>query len=341
MVQIIGQEGLGDILGQQVGSGMSSGFQMLLESKLKSMQKQQELKNIQNMFAGQKSQTAESNYNNLPESTDTETIKIENRFSSPLDEMTDAQKAAYANTYPDIYKSLVEDKKFKDKDRRFWEEGARQRNKLFFERLDKIEDSLPEEKQALQTMRAAIDSGDFTGFGNKLAEITGQDIFKTSSGAAFQSAAKTFLIKEISQVTGPKNQFLEKNVLKGLGSSLYNPIANDIIQSAKEYAHDLKEKEIEISRSLEDQYVSKGMEPPRNFKSLVRRELKPFEQQLNDQYQKKLDILAKNKGLPPLSGKEQTVVSETVMMIDPSGNLRKVPKNQAKEASQAGYKLQR
>jgi len=38
MVQIIGQEGLGDILGSGVGQGVSSALQMLVNSKIKSMQ---------------------------------------------------------------------------------------------------------------------------------------------------------------------------------------------------------------------------------------------------------------------------------------------------------------
>lgn len=50
MVQIIPQEGLAEMLGQNLGGGISSGMQMLIQSKLKSMAEREKLNRLQSLL---------------------------------------------------------------------------------------------------------------------------------------------------------------------------------------------------------------------------------------------------------------------------------------------------
>ena len=83
-----------------------------------------------------------------------------------------------------------------------------------FKRASELATSLPYKKLALDEMKQAIEEGNLSFFSaDNLAEITGIEGFRSSSGAKFKTAAKEFFLSNTSRV-GAKglNQWFEKQI---------------------------------------------------------------------------------------------------------------------------------
>lgn len=212
-----------------------------------------------------------------------------------------------------------------------FEKRAYERNKPYFERLSKQSSNLPREKLALTQMKAAIKDDDFNSFRNSIAEMTGLDALKTSTGQVVNSAVKTFLISELGNITGRPNQFIEKQITKAAISPLYKKEANEAIFEGLNLVSQLKEREIQIAEDLEERYLSQGKEIPRTFQKQVKEKLKKESNELEKNYEDYINKLftskSKKKG--------------EVEMIAPDGSTYAIPKKDVSSAQKSGYRLKR
>ena len=205
------------------------------------------------------------------------------------------------------------------------EERDYQRNKDYFERLSKTAQDLPKEKVALQQMQGALDSDDFDSWQNVFAEMIGVETLKTASAQVLNSASKQFLLASLSGITGRPNQFLEQSITKALISPLYKKEANQLILEGLQGLSDLKAREIDIAEALEEKYILRGKEPPRNFQKLVRQRLKKDAQAFEKKYEARVRQLLSSK-------------DDQVEVISPDGKKGSIPKSELEDALQQDYK---
>lgn len=89
------------------------------------------------------------------------------------------------------HKRFVEDRKYHTSFSQKSEEAA-----------NKLRESIPKKEMALDFARNAIESGDLSYFSkDKIADITGSDLFRTAKGAQLVTAAKENLLSNMSRVS--------------------------------------------------------------------------------------------------------------------------------------------
>jgi len=206
------------------------------------------------------------------------------------------------------------------------EQRAFERNKKYFGRISDMSNDLPKEKLALSQMRGAVEQGDFNSWRNAISDMLGYEVLKTASAQTVNSASKQFLMSSLASLTGRPNQFIEKQITKGLISPKYKDIANQLILEGYEGLSDLKEKEIQIAQQVEEDFIEKGKEVPRNFQKLVKDQLKDSAKDFEEEYAQKIKTLLASK-------------DDVVQMRDRNGRLKEVPVDQRNEALKNGYKL--
>jgi len=212
------------------------------------------------------------------------------------------------------------------------EKRAFERNKKFLEKADEERQALPRKKLALKRMEKAINSDDFSSLRNSVADYFNLDLLKSSSAQEVNTAIKEFLLSDVQSLQGRPNQFIEKLMSKSYINPQYSKEANKAIYQGLADLAKLKERELEVIADIEEEFTDKGKEIPRNFQQLVKKRLQPeidgFEQKLEDSLRK-------------VDKKASKLPENTVRMMDPDGNVRAVPKDKAKAAQAAGYKLQK
>ena len=209
------------------------------------------------------------------------------------------------------------------------EARAFKRSQKYLDQLSDIAKELPKEKLALQQMKGALDQGDFNSWRNIVGEMTGFEALKTSSAQAVNSAIKQFLMSSLAGLTGRPNQFIEKQITKALISPLYKEEANILIYEGLEGLHKLKKREGEIAENLEESFISRGKEIPRNFQKLVRKEFQKETDAFEKRYEQRVKQLLSSKDLP----------AGMIRMRDREGRLKNVPKEKVKQAKEAKYTL--
>lgn len=153
--------------------------------------------------------------------------------------MGDIGKAEYEK-YSDLRKSYEGDRDFHTK-----------AAEKYAEKIEKLEKDQSQIEIAKQAMSTAIRSGKLNpGTLNHLAEVTGIDALKDPSGAAFSSAVKTFAIPTISQITGPKNLYIEKNVVDSFPKIGRSQEANEASFLIVDLESELANKKIDIYNKL-------------------------------------------------------------------------------------------
>jgi hypothetical protein len=178
-----------------------------------------------------------------------------------------------------------ESQQFKREERNF------KRNEKFFEEIDKAQKDALSMDLSLNQMHAALDKGDFESFRNKVGDLLGVEAIKTSSAQTVNSAMKTFLMSNLSQITGRPNQFIEQQLTKAAINPQYTKEANEAILEGLDIAQDLRKKKIEFARELENFFTSDGGEVPRNFTQLVYDKLNDYAEPRLKAYEESLTQL--------------------------------------------------
>lgn len=209
-----------------------------------------------------------------------------------------------------------------------FEKRAFERNKKYLDRISDISAELPKEKVALAQMEGALQSGDFNSWRNAFAEIIGQDVLKTASAQTVNSAAKQFLMSSLAGLTGRPNQFIERQITRALINPVYQDEANQLIYEGIKGLADLKEEEVNAALELEEKFIGKGKEVPRNFQKLVRDRIQKEANAFEKRYEERVkNLLSQEKKFQ--------------LMVAPDGKKFRVPLEKVKEAQKAGYKVSR
>lgn len=199
MVNVVGQEGLGDILGQQIGGGISSGLQMLLQAKMNSMQEQEKMKNINSFFPNQKNINPNTNPSNemnenQPQMQDENIPKKSGKF-----ELTPEQEAQFANAYPQAYKSYEAGKKSEEKKIIESQKLAHQETEKIKERNLKFFDESSDAIRALDENAVGLEQ--LSKLSEKIGAKEGDETFFNRLGKSFRYDPKTKDFTRVGKAT--------------------------------------------------------------------------------------------------------------------------------------------
>ena len=280
MVQIIEEDVPFAGIGGAVGQGLSQGINALLKNKLESTKQERQLRQLQNLL-GKKPPSVD------PEVEEEEMVSTGR--SSPTEE--EIQMATLLN--PNLGRVLQSQSKAAQQKQTEQDKRAFQRSTKYLEGIEKEEGALANKELALAQMRNALESGNLKSLGNIAAEYTGLDLLRNAEGAVLNSALKEFIIGDLQKITGQKNQWIEKQMKSALINPAYPQQANEVILEGLEYLNQIKKLEIDKAKEIEEKFLAKGKEPPRNLSTVVKKAIKPEIEDLKKVYQRKLKSLQK------------------------------------------------
>ena len=366
MVQVIPQEeSLSALLGRGLGTGVSTGLEAALKQQMEmaKMQRQQQMLSQALGFGQPTSQQGLPIQGQLPQAGAVQpSQEIEMGELSPQDQQIKAiarnpqammQLEAIdpnaARTVMQMNEAIIERQKMAQKGMFEERRVASEESKKYREKIEEQMTSLPDVRMASMRIEDALKSNDLKSFRNFWAdymEAKGQpgEYFRTSSGAALQSAVKEMLLGDIGRIKGGRpNQFIERQLAGSYPRAGYDPNANQKILAALNVGKDIKEKEVELYQQISDQYEARGKHIPGNIALVVNKQLKPYvierEKQLSEDYR----ILNKPKPKKTLFNfrPKKEMPPARVRIInpnDPSQDYMVTPEN-AKKAQAAGWRL--
>lgn len=300
--------GFGSQLGQALGQGFQGGISQGITKFFEDKQKKQQLQDLFSALGISPSSEKQS-----PEELgeQDQELSSQERGQSSFSRNITPQKliaatavnpqigSAVGKIYEGEKKAEEQQKKREEK----FEDRAFKRNEKYLEKLGEAQTSLPKKKLALQQMRAAVDSGEFSGIRNALADYTGLDFLKNAPAQTVNSAIKEYLISDLASITGRPNQFIEKQLSLALVNPQFAQEANEMILQGLEGLQKLKEREIEIADELEEKFISQGKEIPRNFQKLVSnkmtKEVEDFEKSYENNIRKTFGSIDKESSQFP------------------------------------------
>ena len=230
------------------------------------------------------------------------------------------------------------------------EERAFKDNKPYFEKIDKMRDTLPDQEVALMRINDAMASGDIKNLRNYAADFFGNEYLRSASLNDLNSAVKEFFLADVQKMpSGTRlNQFIEKNLFGALQSGGKSEESNQKISEYQRFKIDIGNKEVEISDKLREKYLNAGREPPIGFAAQVSKQLKTYVQErqkeliknyknINDGKYKSRKVLkiqdAKSitKNNPPKAG--------FTWMLSPKGEPKQIPTKHVARMQDLGGEL--
>jgi hypothetical protein len=267
------------------------------------------------------------------ENGETDTDSKKRTPSNQLEAMTDSQLRQLVG-HPRAGKMAeselnrrLEDNKREFTEKTKFEERAFKRNEKFFENLDKEVKDFPKKQLALTQMREAVDSDEFSNYRNAIGDYLGLPFLKNAPANTVNSAIKEFLISDLASISGRPNQFIEKQMSQALINPQYSKQANEAILFGLEGLFNLKKREFEIASKLEDDFVSKGKEVPRNFQKIVRDKMKDEIEKFDESYTTKIKQLFKgiSQKKPSVEEKIGLIEDGMITVKTKDGRIGKVP----------------
>jgi len=241
----------------------------------------------------------------------------------------DRMKLAMLN--PALGRQAVEEEKLKHKKSETEIARGYEESKPTRARGRQLIESLPQKEMALETMKNAIQSNNLGAFSlDNLAELTGIEGLRTPEGAAFKTASKEYFLGNLGRI-GAKglNQMMEKVVMEMSPLIGRKKEANLAVAEILEAENDVARKEAELINSIGNNFKEKNGHYPDDLEHLVYKQLHPYAVERQKETLKKIDQI-KEKYEPKNKG--------GVLMYDPSGNLRRVPHADIKNAEKEGYR---
>jgi hypothetical protein len=141
-------------------------------------------------------------------------------------------------------------------DLRYEAETADKKTKPFFEKVEKIRETILPKENALAIMQNAIkDKTTIENVGDILSDITGLPWLRSAKGSQLAFANKEFLLKNLQSITGPKNQYIEKQIAGQLPAFGQSEYSNSVIARAfvDEVALDREQVRLTDELSKEDE----------------------------------------------------------------------------------------
>jgi len=225
---------------------------------------------------------------------------------------------------------------------------AYEENKPLVEDINKLRSNILNEEANLFRINEALDSGNIRNVQNFLADFFDSEYLRTAEGSDLLSAVKEEFLSDMQQMpSGTRlNQFLEKNMREALQTIGKDEASNRKITAYQQFKHEINKEKIKVFDEIRNRYLDKGLEPPRNLRSMVDERLKDF----TNQAQKKLTETFKeiNEGKVPSSASNRLELAKkrvegrkppqgTVWMFSPEkGQIYPIPKNKVKELQAVG-----
>lgn len=133
------------------------------------------------------------------------------------------------------------------------------RSNKVLERADEIAEQIPQKRTALNLMKDAVANRDLSYFsGDNLAEITGQEFFRSPEGAIFKTAGKEYFLGNIARAGARPNQWIEQQIADMMAKIGRSPEANFSVLRALENELDLDEERVRATNEISDELSAKG-----------------------------------------------------------------------------------
>jgi hypothetical protein len=310
MVQILPREpSLSELIGSSLGQGVGAGIQNLQsqQSALQKMLLERQMKGMQSSAMAQ---------------------------AFPEGGMTPEQAAQVdPASLAQFYRAKAESKKAEARSI----ETAETATKKFGEEMQTLAIKLPEEEQAFEEMQAAsqnISTKDkfaeaLVKSENPFAKTLG-DVISSKNAAQMRAGVKKFIAAEGktafgSQVRNYEIQLLE-NAYASVGKSKE---ANLALLGSQKLALLGKRARLDAYNEIMKDRYAKGLGRPRNINQLVNEKSNEIMRPLREKY---------FSDLSKISGSENIDIPGFVVLVDPAGKIRRISKEQEKEAIKAGYK---
>lgn len=323
-------------LGQSLGQGIGSGLDLLVSSKLKSMQDEKKME----LASQLKRQEQAEKMNQLlsllgPSGSSEEVVEGELTTSQAPGgrEITDEQIMSASLVDPNFARILQSQKEAKEKRTEKRREISSQREyeraKPIFQRADERAEQQIPKANALAAMKNALQEGNLGYFSpDNLAELTGIEAFRTPKGAEFISSGKEFFLGSLKRAGARPNMWIEKQIQKMLPKIGRSKEANLSVVALLESEQNVENAYQEILNRLEAEDKAKYGEVKGNIGRRANAEVQKFANQEQKRLEKELRQIQKSP-------------ENTTLLIDPSGNVRRVENKDVKAAKAAGYKLKK
>jgi len=264
-----------------------------------------------------------------------------NSSADELKGMMDEQgiPPAYSNGY-------VENRRRQDeriaasKDKR--SEAGQKRAEKILDEGDILGKELPLLESSVMAMEDAIQNGDQSFWSlDNLAELTGSELFRTAKGGQFKTAAKTYFLNDLKSSGGRPNMFIEKMLADALPKMGRSEEANQTVLESFKFSNDLKKKRHETIRDLEKYYEESMGFLPGRFNSIVEENMKPYIEERQKDYEKRLKEIAVIEKKKSKKGKEKkSQLSGTFIdVMGPDGQMYEIDQSEVDQLPE-GYKIQ-
>lgn len=202
----------------------------------------------QNMTPDQKEQVADSLMEGIDLSDEGSAEKRRSRDAQEEDPFDKARKYAAIGEH-DLTKVATDEAKFKSKkanEERAYHTGFSKEQE---QKANELREALPKKEFALDFARNAIETGDVSFFSpDKLADITGIDLFRTAKGAQLVTAGKENLLSNMSRASAKaQNLWFEQRL-----NSMFPKIGQD--REANLTVQEMLEGELAMDKAYLDQF---------------------------------------------------------------------------------------
>lgn len=322
-------------IGQALGGGFAQGTQIGLEQALQLQGKRQRLADIMNLAFPQQNQSP-----NIQGVSPQSAVQTQQNVPQQ-NQLSPQQLMALFSEEPELAKFLqasqVGEQKVAQRER---EQQAKKEADIASKHFDIAKPTLianaeraeilPQKESALKSMMDAIESrnlGFFTR--DNLAELTGIEGLRSPEGAVFKTAGKEFFLGSLKRAGARPNQWIEQQISDMLTKVGRSTEANLSVSEALKTELDVEKKQIELTNQIADQMEKERGYVGRELSSEVMKRLTPYAMERQKELKANLEEIKDRYA--PINGNGK-------LMYDPSGNLRRVPLKDLKEARKAKYR---
>ncbi len=203
-----------------------------------------------------------------------------------------------------------------------------------FKRADKIAAEIPQKNAALQGMELAVKEGNVGFFSrDNLAELTGVEGFRSPEGAIFLTASKEYFLGSLKRAGARPNQWIEKQIQKMLPKIGRSREANLSVVEALRADLDVEKRGIELTQELGEESEEKYGYVHRNLGSQINKKLEVFANKRQKELEITLRRIIKEAAAP---SKLKKTSPGMINIVLPDGRIGQVPKERLKKALELG-----